>query len=521
MALTAIVGGVAVAAGLGRFEARIVDQAVERSIDDVEEFTSLDLVAIEATELPIVESVAIVDGTTGELVEVPPDEYLEMMAEPEAGITVFGGIQFVMADLVRLGLADRVFAEFADSDGELNVLVLEGFVGAFDRSGALLDVSEPDEVDDIVVPEWQLEQLVAASFERLGGMAQIQDAVRDDGDRDVRFTVVEVDSREIGLIVDVTDELLALDEIGTALWLAAGALTVLAGLATWFLTGLALRPVAAITGRVDEITTGTLDGRVPEPGTGDEIGVLAVTMNRMLGRLERSELQRRGFVSDASHELRTPVAVLRSEAEVATRAPDTTTVGGFAEVVLVETGRLERLVEDLLTLARADESRLADTAGRLGLHGATEVDVDEVVLAEAGRARRLPIDLRQVSGGRVRGRGDDLARAVGHLLDNAARHGESAVAVGVRTEGDRVRIWVEDDGAGLAEEDRVRIFERFTRLDEARSRDRGGSGLGLAVVAETAESFGGTVTVDRGALGGARFTLDLPAGFSRSSEDPR
>ncbi|MEL6982194.1 MAG: HAMP domain-containing sensor histidine kinase, partial [Actinomycetota bacterium] len=168
-------------------------------------------------------------------------------------------------------------------------------------------------------------------------------------------------------------------------------------------------------------------------------------------RLERSDRQRRQFVSDASHELRTPLAVLRSEAEVARRAPDTTTVADFGRVVIGETNRLESLVEDLLSLARADERKLAGARTAAPV----ELDVDDVVLNEAERTRRLPIDRSQVSAGRVIGRADDLARAVGHLLDNAARHGEMQVAVGVRTEtgtngaGSQVRIWVDDDGAGI------------------------------------------------------------------------
>jgi signal transduction histidine kinase len=188
-------------------------------------------------------------------------------------------------------------------------------------------------------------------------------------------------------------------------------------------------------------------------------------------------------------------------------------VADFGRVVIGETNRLETLVEDLLSLARADERKLAGARTAAPV----ELDVDDVVLNEAERTRRLPIDRSQVSAGRVIGRPDDLARAVSHLLDNAARHGEMQVAVGVRTEPgadgstSQVRIWVDDDGAGIPDEDRERIFDRFHRLDEARTRDRGGSGLGLAVVAETAAAMGGTVRAETSPTGGARIELVLPA----------
>jgi signal transduction histidine kinase len=273
--------------------------------------------------------------------------------------------------------------------------------------------------------------------------------------------------------------------------------------ATWFVAGRALRPVGAITDQVKEITSGTLSERVPEPKAADEVGVLARTMNTMLGRLENSDLRRRQFVSDASHEFRTPVAVLRSEAEVARRAPDSTSIDDLASVVLGESKRLEGLVEDLLSLARGDEARSLDATAA--------IDVDEIVLAEAERTRALAVDKRAVSAGRVIGHEDDMHRVIAHLLDNSARHGESTVAVGVETMSETVRIWVDDDGPGITEDERERIFGRFIRLDDARNRDVGGAGLGLAVVHETVARMKGTIEVLDSPLGGARFQIELPA----------
>jgi signal transduction histidine kinase len=503
--LTAVVSALAVFGGMRAMTAQVRSDAVDGRIDELS----------QAAEAAVLFEDQLEELDEDDLIEIFGDEIdlddledLEDLIQAEAAVDrgLARDAQVLLIDLATLGLDDQLFDWFGDDENNLHLLLFDGSVAVIPRSLTTVETITIDEADDIVLPIADLEELWAVSFEQF-------DEDQTVAERDLDAVTVDVDDIEIGLLVDVTDELSALAALRTPLWAAAAALTILAAVATWFLTGRALRPVAAITDQVAEITSGKLDGRVPEPGTGDEIGVLARTMNRMLERLERSDRQRRQFVSDASHELRTPLAVLRSEAEVARRAPDTTTVADFGRVVIGETNRLETLVEDLLSLARADERKLAGARTAAPV----ELDVDDVVLNEAERTRRLPIDRSQVSAGRVIGRPDDLARAVSHLLDNAARHGEMQVAVGVRTEPgadgstSQVRIWVDDDGAGIPDEDRERIFDRFHRLDEARTRDRGGSGLGLAVVAETAAAMGGTVRAETSPTGGARIELVLPA----------
>jgi signal transduction histidine kinase len=174
------------------------------------------------------------------------------------------------------------------------------------------------------------------------------------------------------------------------------------------------------------------------------------------------------------------------------------------------------LVDDLLSLARHDEE--------LAPPGVV-LDLDDIVLTDANRPRPVPVDVSAVSAGRVRGRPDELARVVTHLLDNAARHAEQQVVVSLDTltadakaqDEDRsdndgiVRLTVDDDGPGIPTDQRQRVFERFVRLDEARQRDSGGAGLGLAVVAGVVAAAGGRVSADDSDLGGARFVVELPA----------
>jgi signal transduction histidine kinase len=270
---------------------------------------------------------------------------------------------------------------------------------------------------------------------------------------------------------------------------------------TWWLTGRALRPVEAIRAEAAAITGSTIHRRVPEPDTDDEVGRLAHTMNSMLDRLEEASLRQRRFVSDASHELRSPVASIRAQLEVALRRtdPDWRAV---AETVLDEDRRLDEAVAELLELARAEEGAAAEP---------TDVDLDEIVLEETGRTYRVPIDTHRVSAGRVRGSGGQLARAVRNLLDNACRHARAHVAVALESQDGEVVLSVDDDGPGIPEDEREKVFDRFTRLDEARARDAGGVGLGLPLVRAIVERHSGTVSVDDAPIGGARFVVRLPA----------
>lgn len=277
----------------------------------------------------------------------------------------------------------------------------------------------------------------------------------------------------------------------------------LMSLVTWIVVGRALRPVDRMRREVDEVEGTNLHARVDEPGSGDEIDRLAVTMNRMLGRLEASQQAQRQFVSDASHELRSPLATIRQHAEVARAHPEVTDTRDLAEVVLDEGARLQDLVESLLLLTRVDErGRERDRA----------VDLDDLVFAEASRPRAtVHVDVSGVVPARVRGDDRLLGRVVRNLVDNAVRHAEQTVTVRLTTTDGTAVLTVDDDGHGVPEADRSRVFERFVRLDEGRARDAGGSGLGLAIVDAVVRAHAGTVAVSSAPGGGARFTVRLPA----------
>lgn len=306
---------------------------------------------------------------------------------------------------------------------------------------------------------------------------------------------------------------------------------------TWLVVGRSLRPVEAIRAEVADISEHELDRRVPVPETDDEIGRLARTMNAMLARLERAGERQRAFVADASHELQSPLASFRTQLEVALAHPDATDWRATARGLLDADRAMERLVRDLLFLAREDEAGGHTPWGPDGLAGAPLLDLDVVVLEEAARLRAatdIRVDASGVSAAPLRGSRDNLARLVRNLLENAERHAaaEVTVTLALTADGAAAVLTVGDDGPGIPEEFRPHVFERFRQADTARTRGAapgppgarpprargGGAGLGLAIAKTIVENHGGTITTgDRAdGLTGARFTVRLP-----SSAPPR
>ena len=295
-------------------------------------------------------------------------------------------------------------------------------------------------------------------------------------------------------------------ELSRLLWVGIPILVVLVGGLAWVLVGRALKPVDSMRREVDEISHSTLHRRVAEPSSGDEVARLAHTMNAMLDRLEGAADRQRQFVSDASHELKSPLTTIRTKVEVASMRPAGADWTDVSATVLGEVDRLDDMVGDLLQLARLDE-----TGGTLPSR--VDVDLDELVGAEASRLRGIgvTVDDSGVAAARVHGDRGALARLVRNLADNAARHARSTVGMTVTNGDGTAVVCIDDDGPGVAVADRERVFERFTRLDEGRARGAGGAGLGLALVRAVAAAHGGTVRVLEAPLGGARFEVRLPS----------
>jgi signal transduction histidine kinase len=340
--------------------------------------------------------------------------------------------------------------------------------------------------------------------------------VPDGSDReDYRVWALRAQSPRGPVTVYVGTSLESVDEAIAAL---AGALAVglplllaLLALITWLLLGRALRPVEAIRAEVAEISARALDRRVPAPPTADEIGRLARTMNAMLDRLQSASERQRVFVADASHELQSPLAAFRAQLEIALAHPAHADWPATASRLLADSRLLERLVRDLLFLARTDEPGAAPPRQR-GL-----LDLDDIVLDEAARLRastHVRVDTSRVSAAPLRGSRDELTRLTRNLLENAERHARTTVRIQLASSDHAVRLVVADDGPGIPASQREVIFDRFARLGDARDRDHGGAGLGLAIVKSIVDRHGGTVSVadSPAGQGGARFVVDLPAG---------
>ncbi|MGP3912619.1 sensor histidine kinase [Nonomuraea sp. 10N515B] len=268
-----------------------------------------------------------------------------------------------------------------------------------------------------------------------------------------------------------------------------------------------LAPVGSITTRLAEITAGGGGMRVPVPDTDDELRALAETANETLERLEAAmrqqeiaiERQRR-FAGDASHDLRSPITAMRTQVEEAMLHPEDTDWQATGTEVLASLDRLQAIVSDLLTLTKLD----ADAPSRR-----EHVDLGELVVAETTRPRTKRFITHTQESVVIMGDRLQLVRLLTNLLDNAERHAETRIDVTVRQEGGEAVLEVLDDGAGIAPAQRDLVFERFTRLDDARSRDIGGTGLGLPIAREIATAHQGTLTIEDSDIG-ARFVLRIP-----------
>lgn len=344
----------------------------------------------------------------------------------------------------------------------------------------------------------------------IGGGPRIGMPEHDSPFGEIRFsaqTVLGPDDAAYTVVVGEGSPLV-LSTVGTvvtALAVAAPVVIAVSAAATYLLVRRSMRSVDDIRSRVAAITTSDLTGRVPVPDSRDEIAALAVTMNEMLARVEAGHAAQQRFVGDASHELRSPLATIISALEVAQAHPDLLNTDLAEHTLMPEAQRMRSLIDDLLLLARADER------GWNIRHD--DVDLDDLAAGETERLRRestLEVTAT-LQPARVSGDPGALARVLRNLLDNAARHASSVVEVDLRRSGADVVLTIGDDGPGIPVPDRHRVFDRFVRLDEGRSRGAGGTGLGLAIVSEIVAAHLGRVRIEDRPGGGTRAVVQLSA----------
>ena len=285
---------------------------------------------------------------------------------------------------------------------------------------------------------------------------------------------------------------------------------VLIMIGAYFGTRMALRPVERMRAQAAAISQRNLHERLPIPRTGDVVARLATTLNETLARLEAAAEQQRGFVADAAHELRSPIASLRTTLEVASEHAERADWSQVSDTLVDEIRRLQRLADDLLLMARLDANQETsrqpvDLAELVRRQLARRVDEGPEVSFESAQSVMVDGDARQL---------DRLTR---NLVDNAMRHARTTVTVRIEEQSGHVVLQVDDDGPGIRAADRERVFERFTRLDEARSRDAGGAGLGLAIAQEIAHGHNSTLTAGESPDGGARFTLTMSGPAQRTA----
>jgi signal transduction histidine kinase len=426
--------------------------------------------------------------------------------------------------VVLVTVQGRVLTSSLDETLTAEAAALAAEVGDVAAGDAVV-IDTPPVDDDAVAQVVEGDEVVASNRAGLttpladvtGDAATVETVRSVPGDDSFRVAAHPVEGGAVAIVGAPLDDIAeSTGLLATSLAVAVPTVTALLAAVVWRLVGRTLRPVEAIRREVAGITGSDLRRRVPEPSGDDEVARLARTMNAMLGRLDDAAERQRRFVGDASHELRTPLARIRSDIEVDLAHPEIADVAETERRVLDEALAMQHLIDDLLRLARTDAPA---TDGARPVPGDI-VALDELVAGEVDRVRpgaTVTVAVGELSRATVSCDAADLRRAVANLLDNARRHARSRVDVSVTADGTAANgtagaalMAVADDGPGVPPDQAERIFERFTRLDDARARSDGGAGLGLAIARAIAEQHGGALDLDRSYTGGARFVLRLP-----------
>ncbi|MEU5567848.1 HAMP domain-containing sensor histidine kinase [Micromonospora musae] len=415
------------------------------------------------------------------------------------GVVLLGVLGFVLqrsvdneafrtADAVALLAAEDALPDpLPVAGGQLRVQVVDG-------QGRVRAASiDADRLVPMVGPE-RLEahqrQRLSVSGERAGLAGPVRVVTVPAGTAADPLTVLVAKS--------MTDVRHSTQVVGTSLLISFPLLVAALAVVAWRVVGATLRPVESLRRGAEEITGRAGPERLPVPASHDEVHRLAVTLNGMLDRLESARRRQRAFLADAAHELRSPVTNIRTELEVARRLGERTDWAAVTDNLLADTERLGRLVNDLLLLARLDESGGGPDGpdGGAEAGGVGPVELGELLTTVAARypsppVRVLPPDEPLWTVGHA----DELHRILTNLVENAVRHARTRVVLAAAPDGAYHLVTVTDDGPGVPVADRDRVFDRFTRLDDARARDAGGAGLGLSIARELVRRAGGTVTL--------------------------